>query len=93
MIDLRQGDCYEIIKTIADKSIDLIITDPPYEIKGLHTGTGILKDRSKSLNHYVNQMMSTNLDKGIELSILDEFVRILKKIYIYGVTKNKFTII
>jgi len=29
-IDLRLGDCLEVMKTIADKSIDAIITDPPY---------------------------------------------------------------
>lgn len=32
MIDLRQGDCLEIMKDIPDKSIDWIITDPPYGI-------------------------------------------------------------
>ena len=29
MIDLRQGDCLEVMKDIPDKSIDLIVTDPP----------------------------------------------------------------
>ena len=28
---IQLGDCYELIKNIPDKSIDLIITDPPYE--------------------------------------------------------------
>ncbi len=32
MIDLRLGDCLEIMKTIPDKSIDLVLTDPPYGI-------------------------------------------------------------
>ena len=32
------GDCYELIKEIPDKSIDLIITDPPYEIIGGGSG-------------------------------------------------------
>lgn len=32
MIDLRQGDCLEIMKDIPDKSIDLIVTDPPYKL-------------------------------------------------------------
>lgn len=27
---LYQGDCLEVMKTISDKSIDLILTDPPY---------------------------------------------------------------
>ncbi|MGK0446537.1 MAG: site-specific DNA-methyltransferase (adenine-specific) [Polaribacter sp.] len=30
MIDLRLGDCLEVMKTFADNSIDAIITDPPY---------------------------------------------------------------
>ena len=30
MIDLRLGDCLEVMKTIEDNSIDSIITDPPY---------------------------------------------------------------
>jgi DNA modification methylase len=29
------GDCAEILKQIPDKSIDLILTDPPYK---LHAG-------------------------------------------------------
>ena len=33
MIDLKQGDCLELMKDIPDKSIDLIVTDPPYLIK------------------------------------------------------------
>lgn len=32
MIDLRHGDCLEIMKTLPDKSVDLILTDPPYGI-------------------------------------------------------------
>ena len=30
MIDLKKGDCLEVMKTIKDNSIDAIITDPPY---------------------------------------------------------------
>ena len=32
MIDLRNGDCLELMKDILDNSIDLIVTDPPYLI-------------------------------------------------------------
>ena len=31
MIDLRLGDCLEVMKTIPDNSIDLVITSPPYD--------------------------------------------------------------
>ena len=81
--NLYLGDCYELIKSIPDKSIDLIITDPPYQIEGLHIGTGILKDRTKNLNSYVNQMLENNLDKGFDLNILNDLVRVMKKINIY----------
>ena len=30
MIDLRQGDCLELLKDIPDGSVDLVLTDPPY---------------------------------------------------------------
>lgn len=37
MIDLRLGDCLEVMKDIPDKSVDLIVTDPPYRtISGGH---------------------------------------------------------
>ena len=29
-IDLRQGDCLELMKDIPDGSVDLVLTDPPY---------------------------------------------------------------
>ena len=30
MIDLRQGDCLEVLKQLDDASVDSIVTDPPY---------------------------------------------------------------
>ena len=44
MIDLRNGDCLEIMKGIPDNSVDLILTDPPYELNFMNKGwdnTGI----------------------------------------------------
>lgn len=32
MIELKHGDCLELMKTIPDCSVDLILTDPPYKI-------------------------------------------------------------
>jgi modification methylase len=36
MIDLRLGDCLEVMKTIPDKSIDLVLTSPPYNLGNTH---------------------------------------------------------
>lgn len=39
------GDAYELIKQLKDHSVDLIITDPPYAIEGIHV-SGILKSHT-----------------------------------------------
>ena len=31
-IDIKQGDCLELMKDIPDGSVDLVVTDPPYNI-------------------------------------------------------------
>ena len=30
MIDIRKGDCLELLKTLPDGSVDMVLTDPPY---------------------------------------------------------------
>ena len=76
------GDAYKLIKEIPDKSIDLIVTDPPYEIKGLQEKPhGILARKGKS-NHE-KEIFENGLGQGIDLSILNDFVRVMKKINIY----------
>lgn len=37
-VSLYNTDCYAFMKTMADNSIDLIVTDPPYDIA--HSGGG-----------------------------------------------------
>lgn len=34
-IDLRLGDCLEVLKTIPDNSIDAVVTDPPYHLTSI----------------------------------------------------------
>ena len=74
------GDAYELIKDIPDKSIDLIVTDPPYDIQGIH-GAGIMKSRNKG--NFSREIEENGLDKGMDFVILDEFIRVLKKINVY----------
>lgn len=73
------GDCYQLIKEMPNKSVDLILTDPPYDIQGIH-GSGIMKDRGGT---FAQDIANNDLDKGIDLKILDDFVRVMKKINIY----------
>lgn len=34
-IDLRQGDCLEVLKTIPDNSVDSVVVDPPYHLTSI----------------------------------------------------------
>ena len=77
---LLLGDAYKLIKDIPDRSVDLIITDPPYDIKGIHQGGGITKNKGVNFHKELNEK---GLDKGIDLSILSEFCRVMKYINIY----------
>ena len=76
------GDAYELIKQVEDKSIDLIITDPPYEIEGIH-GSGIMA--SRKAGNFSKEIENADLHKGIDYSILDDFMRVMKipNIYIF----------
>ena len=51
MIDLRQGDCLELMKDIPDNSIDFIVTDPPYRVtsRGSAGNSGGMLQKKKCL--------------------------------------------
>jgi DNA modification methylase len=34
VIDLRLGDCLDVMATLADASVDAVVTDPPYSSGG-----------------------------------------------------------
>lgn len=74
------GDSYELIKSVPDKSVDLIVTDPPYELNNL-TGGGMLKE--KRIENLMNTLENENLHIGVKEDILNEFIRVCKKINVY----------
>lgn len=75
-IDLRQGDCLKLMKDIPDGSLDLIITDPPYEVAT--TGAGLYKQSGRVYHNEIRSMSD-----GFNTDTLDEMCRIMKKINIY----------
>ena len=68
MIDLRQGDCLELMKDIPDKSIDMIITDPPYSTPVI-TGFG---------RKQVKNVADLSIQETYMKTLKSEFERILK---------------
>lgn len=67
-INIIQGNAYELIKSIPDKSIDLIVTDPPYLYDKVGSGK----------NTCYNDMI-----EGVKDELYQEFFRVLKKVNIY----------
>ena len=77
MIDLKQGDCLELMKDIPDKSVDLVLTDPPYGKKADKgtNGFGCAANRK-----YTGQWDHVRPTKAV----FDEIFRISKNVIIFG---------
>lgn len=82
MVQLMPGDCLELMKNIPDKSIDLVVTDPPYKIET--SGAGIYKQADKQ---YVKEL--NGMKDGFDEKVLDELCRVMKKINIYFFCSQK----
>ncbi|MGN0447403.1 MAG: DNA-methyltransferase [Acutalibacteraceae bacterium] len=71
---LIHDDCFSALKTIPDKSIDLILTDPPYNIAKYSTGN-MKFDWRCEIN---NDLAEWDLVELQPKDLIDEFKRILK---------------
>ena len=69
-------DCLEGMKQIPNKSVDLVITDPPYLIDTV--GSGLYSQKDKQYIKELNFMKD-----GFSKEILDEICRVMKKINLY----------
>ena len=75
-LNILNEDCRDTIKNIPDNSIDLILTDPPYNIAKYSTGNILLPGRSE-LNNDLGEWDLPELDP---VDFLDGFKRIIKPI-------------
>jgi DNA modification methylase len=79
-IEIYQSDCLEVMKGMADKSVDAVITDPPY---------GIGQDRKKVM---AREQMAKPIDYGefswdyepATAEQIDELIRVSKEQVIFG---------
>ena len=91
------GDAYELIKSLPDNSIDLVVIDPPYEYT---TGgkNNYVSDRPYHKQYYgvaeyktdsmTNRKVKSrneikHLSYGVNYSVLDDFLRVMRSINIY----------
>lgn len=80
---LYNGDCLEVMQRLGDKSVDLLLTDPPYGIK---VGK-LYKKPNLVLNSATNTTVYENLDwdsNKISNSFFAEMFRVSKKQIIFG---------
>ena len=71
---LINNDCFSVLKDIPDHSIDLILTDPPYNIAKYSTGN-IKFNWRREIN---NDLAEWDLAKLDPFDLVAEFKRILK---------------
>jgi DNA modification methylase len=69
-------DCLQGLRQMPDGCVDLIVTDPPYDIET--KGAGLYKQDDKRYIHELEGMSS-----GFDDVMLDELCRVMKKINIY----------
>lgn len=75
-------DCLISLKIIPDNSIDLVVIDPPYDV----CIKDCKKGKTKIAYHISNlekELIDNNLTDAFDYKMLDELVRVMKKINIY----------
>lgn len=79
-MELLNGNCLDILKNIPDKSVDLVVTDPPYEIIGGKSGGCFGREKRA---YHGELYDGGNLDVGCPNEVLEELVRVMVKPNIY----------
>lgn len=74
------ADANELIKEIEDKSIDCIYVDVPYLYS---EGGGGKSELSKRTEKKKFELKKANIWSGFDMSILDQYVRVMKKINMF----------
>ena len=77
MITLYNGDCLEYMKGMDDKSVDAVITDPPY-------GLGDWNNRGSNAGGPFDSDITQQWDKPITKEVIDEIFRISKHQILWG---------
>lgn len=72
MVKLSNQNCFDFLKNIEDKSVSLVLTDPPYEISR-DTNFRSVKAKGKNTDRFRVSMNFGNWDKGFDG--LDEVIK------------------
>jgi DNA modification methylase len=78
---LLQGDCLEELKNIADKSVDLVVTDPPYKFD--NKGGGFYAKNSSTKRVYLDSLRESKCCEFEPTALLNILKTKMKKFYGY----------
>lgn len=62
--DVRNGDCLDVLKNVADGKFDLIITSPPYNIGKSYETKVSIEEYLKTQENIISELVRTLSDKG-----------------------------
>ena len=87
-MQLYNGDALEYLKKISDNSIDLVLTDPPYEVDVNHVGGKLY--HNKGFDKSNADIVAAKIDNGYDIEkIGKELIRVLKHINVYFFCNKK----
>ena len=79
---LYNMDCLTVLKDMEDKTVDLVVTDPPYYVNATAGGGSI--NKVKKLNKSLKQLDEADIADGYNIEeVCTELVRVMKNINIY----------
>ena len=81
MYKLLKGDCLELMKDIPDKSIDLVVTDPPYKFE--NQGGGFYARNKSTQRVYLDSLKNINCCEFNPYEFLNILKPKMKKFYGY----------
>lgn len=79
---LYNDDCFKVLKTLPDHFVDLVVTDPPYEMSATNGGGSI--NSVMKMNRSLKQLDDVDISKGYNIKeVGKELVRVMKNINLY----------
>lgn len=78
---LFHADCLEFLKTLPENHIDLVLTDPPYQVDNTRTGEG--NQLGNSLQPMMDSLAENKIIDGFNEKILDELMRVCRGVNMY----------
>jgi DNA modification methylase len=73
---LLEGDCIELLPTLEDKSVDFVLTDPPYKLELHGGGKNDFGNRKLVKNKHISSI-SDSFDMDF---VFGEMIRVMKKV-------------